>query len=303
MLAIIIPYYKLTFFEATLESLANQIDRRFKVYIGNDASPENPEDLLEKFKGKIDFVYNRFEKNIGEISLVKQWERCVALSVEEEWVMILGDDDVLGTNVVESFYKNIEEIKSVSNVVRFATSKIDVNGRETSLKYYHPKIESSIDFFFRDTRSSLSEYVFNKKQVLDIGFKDFPLAWLSDVLAVLEFSDFKNVISINEANVFIRITDLSISGATDNLKIKSKAVFEFYFYLLTKKCNFFNKEQKKLLLRRISKCYINNKREWRYFVKISKIFIINFYFFELFLFIKSINVSLIKRVNLIYLQC
>jgi hypothetical protein len=34
MLAIIIPYYKLTFFLATLESLANQTDNRFTVYIG-----------------------------------------------------------------------------------------------------------------------------------------------------------------------------------------------------------------------------------------------------------------------------
>ena len=47
MLAIIIPYYKLTFFEDTLESLANQTDKLFKVYIGDDASPENPTDLLE----------------------------------------------------------------------------------------------------------------------------------------------------------------------------------------------------------------------------------------------------------------
>lgn len=38
MLAIIIPYYKFTFFEATLQSLANQTDQRFKVYIGDDAS-------------------------------------------------------------------------------------------------------------------------------------------------------------------------------------------------------------------------------------------------------------------------
>lgn len=41
MLAIVIPYYKLTFFEETLQSLANQSDKRFKVYIGDDASPED----------------------------------------------------------------------------------------------------------------------------------------------------------------------------------------------------------------------------------------------------------------------
>jgi hypothetical protein len=40
MLAIVIPYYKIRFFEATLQSVAIQTDKRFKVYIGNDASDE-----------------------------------------------------------------------------------------------------------------------------------------------------------------------------------------------------------------------------------------------------------------------
>jgi glycosyltransferase involved in cell wall biosynthesis len=56
LLAIIIPYYKLTFFEDTLQSLAEQTCPDFKVYIGDDASPENPSELLEKYQGKFDFV-------------------------------------------------------------------------------------------------------------------------------------------------------------------------------------------------------------------------------------------------------
>ena len=56
MLAIIIPYYKLTFFRETLDSLAAQTDQRFHVYIGNDASPEDPTNLLEEFEGKFYIV-------------------------------------------------------------------------------------------------------------------------------------------------------------------------------------------------------------------------------------------------------
>ena len=91
MLAIVIPYYKLTFFEATLQSLADQTDKRFMVYIGDDASLESPDDLLEKYQQKFDFEYYRFEENLGGTSLVKQWERCIAMTKDEEWVMILGD--------------------------------------------------------------------------------------------------------------------------------------------------------------------------------------------------------------------
>ncbi len=295
MLAIVIPYYKLTFFEQTLQSLASQTDQQFKVYIGDDASPESPVDLLEKYKGKFDFEYHRFKDNLGGISLTQQWERCVSLSSNEEWVMILGDDDVLGRNVVEFFYHDIEGITRVSNVIRFASMKIDGDGMSISKIYSHPRSEKSIDFIFRVSRSSLSEYVFNKKQIVNIGFKDFPLAWFSDVLAVLEFSDFKEVITINEAVVYIRITDLSISGNQNNLKLKLKATFYFYNYLLTKKSGQFVENQKIELLLKISKCYIYNKKELNYFFKISKIYLINFLFTDYFGFIKSIFFNVFRR--------
>lgn len=295
MLAIVIPYYKLTFFEQTLQSLTSQTDQRFKVYIGDDASPESPLDLLEQYRGRFDFEYHRFKDNLGGISLTKQWERCVAMTKNEEWVMILGDDDVLGGNVVKFFYYYIEEITRVANVIRFASMKIDGDGMSISKTYSHPRSEKSIDFIFRASRSSLSEYVFNKKQIINIGFKDFPLAWFSDVLAVLEFSDFKEVITINEAVVYIRITDLSISGNQNNLKLKAKATFCFYNYLLTKKSGQFLKNQKIALLLKISKCYINNKKEFNYFFKISKIYLINFLFTDYFGFIKSIFFNVFRR--------
>ncbi len=39
--------------------------------------------LLEKYKDKFDFVYHEFESNLGGISLVQQWNRCIA-KVEAE---------------------------------------------------------------------------------------------------------------------------------------------------------------------------------------------------------------------------
>jgi hypothetical protein len=296
MLAIVIPYYKLTFFEATLHSLANQTDTRFKVYIGDDASPEDPSDLLENYKGQFDFVYHYFEENLGGTSLVKQWERCIALSGEEEWIMILGDDDVLGFNVVEEFYKNLEGIKAVSKVIRFATQKIDCkNINILNELYLHPKIEKSTEYFFRHFRSSLSEYIFSKEKVLTIGFKDFPLGWFSDVLAVLEFSDFKELYTINEALVYIRISGLSISGSQRDPDLKSKSAFKFYYYLLSEKSNHFTKTEKHVLLKKINNSYLNNKKKIKWFFKISNIYFINFFFKDYYYFLKAIFSSCFKK--------
>jgi hypothetical protein len=296
MLAIIIPYYKFTFFEATLKSLAIQSNKRFKVYIGDDASPNNPEALLKKYKEKFDFSYFRFETNLGGASLVKQWERCISLSGNEEWIMILGDDDVLGDNVVENFYKNLKQIKLNFNVVRFASCKIDREGIETSSIYHNPKIGSAKDIIFKGTRSSLSEYVFARNKTVNIGFKDFPLAWYSDVLAALEFSDFKNVFSINEAVVYIRISNLSISGNRDNNELKSKAKFYFYSYLLNNKVNEFSTNEKDELFYSLNKCYINNKRELVFLFKITKLYITKFLPKELLKFYFSILFGLKKSI-------
>ena len=167
MLAIIIPYFKLTFFEETLQSIVNQTNKNFRVYIGDDASEESPIDLLKKYEDQFDFSYHRFEDNLGGTSLTKQWERCIALSGDEDWLMILGDDDILGDNVVESFYSQYKEFNEISNVIRFATVVLNEQDHTISKKYEHPRLEKSLDFFIRklkwDTRSSLSEYFFKRE--------------------------------------------------------------------------------------------------------------------------------------------
>ncbi len=288
MLAIVIPYYKFHFFEELLQSIANQTDKRFRVYIGDDKSKVDPTLLLEKFSGAFSFEYKRFTDNLGGISLVKQWNRCLEMIQDEEWVLLLGDDDTLSDNVVEQFYNNLEEIKSTAHVVRYATYKIDENSQRISSKYTHPKLEIATDFLFRDTRSSLSEFIFKRNEMQSIGFKDFPLAWFSDILAVLEFSHFKTIYTINDAYMNIRISGFSISGSVDNHKLKSKAAFEFYYYLITQKKKYFSKKQIEILLRRISSCYVYNKKEVHLFLIISRLHFKNLAFKGYWNFVKSI---------------
>ncbi|WP_264535041.1 glycosyltransferase family 2 protein [Flavobacterium sp. N1736] len=295
MLAIIVPYYKYSFFETTLKSLTNQTNKNFKVYIGDDCSPENPIDLLEKYKSEIDFVYQKFENNLGKDSLVKHWERCLNLASTEEWFIILGDDDVLANNYVASFYNNINIINNDYKVVRFASCNIDENGNETSKLFQNPVIESSVDFFFKERRSSLSEYVFNKKKALEIGFKDFPLAWCTDILAVLELSDFGNVYTINDAIAYIRVSDKSISGNKKLDKLKSQAAFEFLHYLLVLNKNVFNTFQRDELLKEIKGLYLNDKKNISFFLRLSKVYISKFLFKAYFNFLKQIFRSLSKK--------
>ena len=254
MLAIVIPYYKFTFFEETLESLSNQTDKRFTVYIGDDASPANPTALLNKYKGKFDFVYHRFESNLGGTSLVQQWDRCIALTAGEEWIMVLGDDDYLSNTVVEQFYVNMPEFLSKTNVVRFASETIVQEENYNAGICYNPVWEAATDSFYRKfqrfTRSSLSEYIFFKKVYEKYGFYDYPLAWNSDDRAWLDFSENKPIYSINEGVVYVRLSNLNITGKNDNLELKNASLVAFHKFLIQHKLKYFNKYDRIKIIRK-----------------------------------------------------
>jgi glycosyltransferase involved in cell wall biosynthesis len=288
MLAIVIPYYKLTFFEATLQSLANQTDKRFQVYIGDDASPEDPTGLLEHYQGKFEFKFHRFEFNLGGTSLTQQWERCIALSDHEEWIMILGDDDYLGSTVVEQFYAHLPEFRLKSNVVRFASQLVYEPEKTKSKIYTHPVWESATASFYRKFKriamSSLSEYVFSRNAFATYGFYDYPLAWNSDDRAWLDFAEDQPLFSINEALVYPRMSNLNITGKHDNQPLKNESSVAFYYFLIQNKLGQYTKYQSIKIIRKyyfeLKKVKTLDRQDW--------LFILKYY-------VENINVKSIKE--------
>jgi hypothetical protein len=283
MLAVVIPYYKITFFEAVLNSLAHQTDKRFKVYIGDDASTESPVILLGRYKARFDFEYYKFQENLGSISLVEQWHRCISRIKDEEWLLVLGDDDVLQDNFVEFFYKNLNEINDLEiNVIRYATVVINENDEEISKLHKHPKLETSVDFLMRKfeggTRSSLSEFIFRREKFDKVKFKDLPLAWFSDYLAVLEVSNFSLLYTINNSIVYFRHSGLNITTQSDNLKLKSYATFSYYYYLLDQKKQFFDEKQQAILASNLEKIFLFNKKNGYFWIQLTKLYLFNLQF-------------------------
>lgn len=296
-LAIVIPYYKIDFFKETLDSLANQTNKNFKVYIGNDASPNNPSELLSKYENDFDFEYFEFQENLGSKSLVNQWHRCIDLAKEEEWLMILCDDDTITTNYIEAFHNNINEISSAKvAVVRYASQVIDEKNKSLSVEINHPKIENAVDFLFRKlkggTRSTLSEYIFKRKIVHEIRFKNLPLAWYSDLLGVLEFSHFGNIYTINEALLKFRLSGINITSKTDDHVLKNEATFQFYYYLLTDKKSHFNKGQSAILIDKLEKTILDNKKNVNFWIKTLNLYLTNGRFLQFL----SLIFKAIKRI-------
>ena len=272
MLAVVIPYYKITFFEETLKSLANQTNKQFEVYIGDDASDDDPTKLLQKFNNKLEFAYHRFEKNLGNSSLTKQWERCIDLTKEEDWLMLLCDDDYISPNFVEEFYRNLDKIEQLNiNVVHFAVQR-HFEDNSLSETFIHPAIENATDAFcrkyFGPSHGSLTEQIFRKKAYLKHKFRDLPLAWGSDDLAWLDFSDFGLIYGINKAQAYFRISAENISRAGYEGTIKIDTKIQLFKMLVEKDLAKFTPGQRADLLAHYERLvYRYHKVSWKFWSK------------------------------------
>ena len=239
MLAIIIPYYKITFFEEALNSLANQSDQRFRLYIGDDASSEDCTELLKKYQQKIDLVYHRFESNLGSISLTQQWERCIALTKDEQWLILLGDDDLVEHNLVEEFYKFVNSNPVEVDLIRFNLRIIDKEGKLQGKEFHHEAHETAEDLLNRmllmKETITASEFIFNRNIYNhNNGFVEFPLAWFSDYATWLNFSKNNGIYHIKNSTVYWRLSDINISSVVShekNTALKIESLFLFMYFL------------------------------------------------------------------------
>lgn len=227
-LAIVIPAYKSDFFRDTLQSIYDQSDQRFSLYIFDDASPNDLKSIVEEFSFRTNVTFKRFDKNLGQQSLVKQWERCIGETKDEEWIWLFSDDDLMSPDCVKSFYNTIQK-KSGFAAYRFHTQKISTQG-ELIRENRFPDIFNAADFLnlklSYKQESYIVEYIFSRKAYDSInGFDDLPLAWSTDDLFCTKLAEYGNIRSVEEGTVRWRYGDSNISGKKDraNALLKMQA--------------------------------------------------------------------------------
>ena len=256
-LAVVIPYYKIDYFKETLISLKNQTNRNFNIYVGNDCSPSSPDQLILKYDSMIT-KYMFYDDNIGGKSLTSQWERCIDDLVEdEEWIMILCDDDLLDNNVVEEFYNLIDNSNVHSNVIKYATRIVSEDASSVLSEHKNRILENSINYvaekILNRKRSTLSEHIFRKESYSKYRFKNFELAFGSDDVAWVDFTEGEDITCINNAFVNYRKSVLSISNNQDSKlkKRKIQGIIDSYTYILRNYNSKMNFYQKKVYSKRI----------------------------------------------------
>lgn len=240
-LAIIIPAYKDVFLFKTLESIAEQTDKNFTLYICNDNSPYDIEKVLNIFSDKyhIPYKYVKFRENFGGKDLVAHWNRCIEQIENEEWIWLFSDDDLLEKRCVEVVNKaicaNISE-----DVIHLNISIIDKYEHiYRKCKPYRSHLSSGE--FFDELYSGkidarMPEFVF-RRRILENkgGFVRFDLAWRSDNATIINcgYPNGIKTVSDVDANVLWRYSDDNISAQYDDdmSNRKDKSTIDFFNWL------------------------------------------------------------------------
>ncbi len=234
-LGIIIPAYKAQYLDKTLSSISKQSDKRFHLYIADDASTENLEEICAPYRSTINLTYIRFEQNLGAISLAGHWNRAVAIS-KEPWLWLFCDDDIMDPGCVEAFLRVLND-GFLFQVYRFNTRLIDENGTILRNCPPHPTVESGIAFArnrFQGKRMSfVTEYIFSRKTFNNNGgFVEFPMAWCSDDASWISFSHPYGIRALTSAKVCWRQSEINISRSSSKYQIeKIEAIFQYLSWL------------------------------------------------------------------------
>lgn len=216
-LAIVIPAYKIDFLYLTLNSIANQTNKNFTLYIGDDCSPSDIYSIVSQFSCQIDIVYFRFKQNLGSTDLVAQWERCIDMVQDESWIWLFSDDDIMDKNCVSSFFDAINsdinydlyrfniDIIDDKNDLMYLNGNVKLSGRLDTYDFFKKRISGSLNSF-------VVEFIFRKNKFYETGrFQNFDLAWGSDLATWIKISDQKGFYTIGDACIKWRSSGVNIS--------------------------------------------------------------------------------------------
>lgn len=147
-LAVVIPAYRRRYLGETLASLAAQTERGFRVYVADDGSPENLEEVAAGFAGRLDLVYRRFPDNCGIAGLVRHWERALALT-SEPWLWLFSDDDRAAPDSVAALRADLARAPESRALRRLDLEFVDAAGRRLRREQPFPAELGGEDFAYR----------------------------------------------------------------------------------------------------------------------------------------------------------
>lgn len=301
LFSVLIPAYKTQYLEECICSILSQSFADFEIIIVNDASPEKLDSVISKFSDKrIKYYVN--EKNCGAINVVDNWNNCLQKS-QGDFVICMGDDDVLMPNCLYKYSKCIES-NPQTDVFHCRSYIIDDNSEKVSMTPSWPEQESIYENIWHrihDRRIQyIGDFLYRRESLLKKGgFYKLPMAWGSDDITSFIMMEENGIVHINEPLFCYRDSGVTLSSSGSVLSKLEAISREEDWY------NDFLRTHNPISLESIV-LFKDIKKEKPHYFKIKRINTIAYYGFKgnmlmnLIQWYRRSNVTKLKLKELIY---
>lgn len=237
--SITIPAYKCAYLRECINSILTQTYTDFELIIVNDASPEDLDSIINLYSdSRIRYYKNK--KNCGAIDVVDNWNICLSYATGD-YVICMGDDDMLAPNCLEEYDKLIRKYP-LKKVFHAWTEIIDEKSEVIRIQEARPEEECVYSMVLRrwnGCEQFIGDFLFDTNYLKEKGgFYKLPLAWSSDDISAIIAAREYGVANTQTPVFKYRVNSQTISISSKNQKIKIKALSlaeNWYYHFLKEK--------------------------------------------------------------------
>lgn len=223
--SILIPAYKGRFLKECLDSIVKQTYKDWEAVVVNDASPENLREIVESVEDER-IKYYENEIGYGGRNVVGNWNKCLKLS-QGEYVLCMGDDDMLKENCLADYVALIDKYKYL-DVYHTRTEMVDEKGELVDMQSEIPERESVWSLIWNIWKGRdqyIGDFLFYRKSLVrEGGFYNLPYAWSSDKVTVVNAAMNNGIASTQRPGFVYRKSGFTITNSSDNLQERYEAL-------------------------------------------------------------------------------
>lgn len=218
--SITIPAFKTNYLRDAIESCLSQTFSDFELIIVDDASPYDIKGVVVPYLTDSRVRYYRNEKNCGAEHVVDNWNICLGYCTGD-WVICMGDDDMLMPNCLEEYSKAISNNPQY-DVFHGRVRQIDEHGALIKIlpdRAEHESAYANIIHRLEGRHQYIGDFCYRIRRLRhEGGYYNLPYAWGSDDITAYILGCPNGVGNINTPIFCYRINSMSISSSGNELK-------------------------------------------------------------------------------------
>lgn len=233
LVSIGIPAYKATYLYEAIESALSQDYKNIELIIVDDCSPFNLDIIVNQFNdSRIRYYKNK--ENLGKVSIVHNWNKCLSLA-KGEYFVLLCDDDLLLPNFVSELLKLTNKYPNC-NVFHARKINLHKDLSQTESPTW-PQYENATNFLrnrlAKKRHHTITEFLYRTAAIQDKKYIVFPKGFYSDNASIINFSQNGGIASSKECLAIFRYSEehITTNSSTENCIGKTKDAIAYWKWI------------------------------------------------------------------------